>query len=350
MPTPPVSSQRTQPQPTTTPPPPAGATRVGASNQAQTGPRTSGTDDSFAANGQRPPQYQAGQQVGQTSGGTPVTAGREAGDFYCEHAFFISNEFANQPGSSVSRDGNGQPLATFIHHPGLLDQPNSPDRQAGAREVVGATLRGYVDSARGQVPGNEPIKVLLSGYGEFAGVKNNPTQDFVTHPENLDAAMSQGFPGNLVRNADGTPQRQRLDDVNGQPVFRYAIRNEDGTNRNVDVMSALLPVNDNAINGGAQSLQRLEQDFQPNAIINMGVNPGGRTWQMETRADDGGMRRTGNMQFTDGSSSRQGAWEYENASGANAVKAGQEAIQRDRTAATSMPVSQLPVPRQISPS
>src|SRR5262245_58971891 len=159
MSTTPVSSQRPQPQQTTTPPPPAGATRVQPSNQTQGGPRTAGTDDTFAANGQRPPQYQEGQQLGQVSSGTPVTAGREAKDFYCEHAFFISNEFSHQPNSSVARDGNGDPLATFIDHPGMLDEENSPNRQAGAREVVGATLRGYVDSARGQVPGNEPIKV-----------------------------------------------------------------------------------------------------------------------------------------------------------------------------------------------
>jgi len=351
MPTTPVSNQRTQPQPTNTPPPPAGATRVAPSNQAEGGPRTSGTDDTFAANGQQPPQYQEGQQLGQIASGVPVTAGREAKDFYCEHAFFISNEFSHQPNSSVARDGNGDPLVTFIHHPGKLDQPNSPDRQAGAQEVVGATLRGYVDSARGQVPGNEPIKVLLSGYGVFGKVKNNPTQDFVKNPGNLDAAMSQGFPANLVRNADGTPKREELKAVDGQPVYRYTVLDQDGKNpRNVDVMSALLPVSDKAIDGGSKSLQKLEQDFRPNAVINMGVSPGGNTWTMETRADDGGMRRTGNMKFTDGDSSRERQWEYENPSGANAVKAGQEAIQRDRTAAGAVSVSQLGVPRQISAS
>ncbi|HEY8209541.1 MAG TPA: hypothetical protein VIG99_18770 [Myxococcaceae bacterium] len=310
---------------------------------------TGGSSDTFAANGQPAPQYQDRQALGSTANGQNVVAGREAGDFYCEHALFSSNEFANQPGSSVARDGRGDALVTFIHHPGNLDQPNSPNRQAGAQEVVGSTLRGYVDAARGQVPGNEPIKVLVTGYGVFQGVKNNPTQDFVTHPQNLDAAMTRGFGSQLVKNADGAPNRQQLDSVNGQPVYRYQLQNQDGTTRNVDVALALLPVNDNAINGGPQSLQRLEQDFRPNAVINQGVNPSGTAWQMETRADDGGMRRLGTLSYTEGDQSRTREFEYENPSGANAFKAGQEAIERDRTAAGSVPVSQMPVARQISP-
>ena len=62
------------------------------------------------------------------------------------------------------------------------------------------------------------------------------------------------------------------------------------------------------------------------------------------------MRRTGNLEFTDGRKTHTGEWEYENASGANAFKSGAEAIQRDQTAAGATPVSQLPVRRQISPS
>jgi hypothetical protein len=346
----PVSNQRPpQPPPQTTEASaPAGASRVGTPyRQAGTG-GTGGTTDTFAANGQPAPQYQDRQALGRTGNGQNVVAGRDPGDFYCEHAFFSSNEFAHQQGSSVARDGRGDPLVTFIHHPGNLDQPNSPTRQAGAQEVVGATLRGYVDAAKGQVPGNEPIKVLVTGYGEFQGVKNNPTQDFVTHPQNLDASMSRGFGSQLVRNADGTPNRQQLEPVNGQPVYRYQLQNQDGTTRNVDVALALLPVSDEAINGGPQSVQRLEHDFRPNAVINNGVNPNGTAWQMETHADDGGMRRTGVMSYDDGDSTRVRQYEYQNPSGANAFKAGEAAMTQDRTSAGSVPVSQLPVQRQIS--
>jgi hypothetical protein len=342
----PQQTQTTQQTAPTTPPAPLGATPVGQQNASQ---GTGGTGDTFAANGQQAPQYQNGQAIGSTSNGQNVVAGSpDMGDFYCEHAFFSSNEFANQPGSSVAKDGNGQPLVTFIHHPGELDQPDSPNRQQGAQQVIGATLRGYVDSARGQVPGNEPIRALVTGYGVFRGVNNNPTQDFVTHPQNLDAAMSQGFGSQLARNADGSVKREAQPSVDGQPVYRYTLNNPDGTTRNVDVALALLPVSDAAINGGPQSLQRLEQDFKPNAIINNGVNPSGTNWQMETHADDGGMRRTGVLAYTDGDSSHTRQFEYQNASGANAFKAGTEAANRDRAAAGSVPVSQMPVPRQIS--
>src|SRR5262245_20393072 len=206
-----VTNQR-PPQPqqqTQTPPPPAGASRVGTPyRDAGTG-GTGGTSDTFAANGQPAPQYLDRQALGQTTNGQNVVAGRDPGDFYCEHAFFSSNEFAHQPNSSVARDGHGDPLVTFIHHPGNLDDPKSLDRQAGAHDVVGATLRGYVDAARGQVPGNEPTRVLVTGYGEFRGVKNNPTENFVRNPQNLDAAMDRGFGSQLARNDNGTPRREQ---------------------------------------------------------------------------------------------------------------------------------------------
>lgn len=339
-------NQRTQQTQQTAPPAPLGATPVKPEGQ---GSGTGGTSDTFAANGGKPPQYRDGQAIGTTGNGQQVVAGsRDMGNFYCEHALFSSNEFANQPNSSIKRDGNGDAMVTFIHHPGLQDQENSPDRQKGAQEVIGATMRGYVDAAKGQVPGNEPIKVLVTGYGAFQGVNNNPTQDYVTHPQNLDASMSQGFGQQLVRNQDGTPKRESLPQVDGQPVYRYQLQNQDGTTRNVDVALALLPVSDEAINGGPQSVQRLEQDFRPNAVINNGVNPNGSAWQMETHSDDGGMRRTGVMSYDDGNSTRVRGYEYQNPSGANAFKAGEAAMTQDRTSAGSVPVSQLPVTRQIS--
>jgi len=340
------NNQRPQQTQASTPPAPLGATPVKPEGHGGTG----GTQDTFAANGRPAPQYQNGQAIGRTGNGQDVVAGSpDMGNFYCEHALFSSNEFAHQPDTSIKRDAKGDPMVTFIHHPGELDQENSPDRQKGAQEVIGATMRGYVDAARGQVPGNEPIKALVTGYGAFAGVNNNPTQDFVTHPANMDAAMSQGFGQQLVRNQDGSVKREQLPSVDGQPVYRYQLQNQDGTTRNVDVALALLPVSDAAINGGPQSLQRLEQDFRPNAVINNGVNPNGTAWQMETHADDGGMRRTGVMSYDDGNSTRVRSYEYQNPSGANAFRAGEEAMQADRNAAGSVPVSQMSVPRQISP-
>ena len=148
--------------------------------------------------------------------------------------------------------------------------------------------------------------------------------------------MDRGFGQSLVRNADGTPQRTTTT-VDGQPVHRYTIQEQGGQTRNVDVMAALLPVNDTAINGGQGSLQQLENNVRPNAVINQGVRPGGRSFDFETRADDGGMQRTGNLQFTDGSGTHTPQWEYENASGANAYKAGLQAAQTDATAAGLRP-------------
>src|SRR5262245_61546708 len=113
----PVSNQRPpQPPPqtqVTDASAPAGASRVGTPYRSAGTGGAGGTTDTFAANGQPAPQYQDRQALGRTANGQNVTAGRDPGDFYCEHAFFSSNEFANQPSSSVARDGRGDALVTF---------------------------------------------------------------------------------------------------------------------------------------------------------------------------------------------------------------------------------------------
>jgi pyrrolidone-carboxylate peptidase len=302
---------------------------------------TGGATDTFQANGREPPRYAQGQQLGQ-AGNTPVRTSREAGDYYCEHAFFITNEAANKPGSSILRDANGQAMSTFLHYPGAKDQPNaSADvRHAETRQVVGTAIRGYVDQAAGQVGANQPINVMLTGYGTFGGAANNPTESFVSDPRNVDAAMVHGFGDALKRGDDGQPLRTQTE-VNGQPVYRYTITDAQGRERNVDVMAARLTVDDNAINGGSTSLQSHIDAFQPNAVINMGVRPGGRSYDFETRADDGGMRRTEAGTYTDGSGSHRPQWEYENASGASAFERGAAAIEQDRTSAGSTRVASL---------
>ena len=132
--------QQTAPTEDAAPPAPLGATPVRPEGQ---GSGTGGTADTFAASGGKPPQYQDGQSIGTTGNGQSVVAGsRDMGNFYCEHALFSSNEFAHQPGSSIKRDGNGDPMVTFIHHPGELDREGSPDRQKG--EIGRASCRERV--------------------------------------------------------------------------------------------------------------------------------------------------------------------------------------------------------------
>lgn len=342
MPSPVGQEPRVRPQP---PPPPqtsapAGATPVQNGSGGGAG-GNGGTTDSFEASGRQAPRYAQGQQLGE-AGNTKVRTSREAGDYYCEHAFFITNEAAHKPGSSILRDANNQPMSTFLHFPGGKDQPDAAAdvRHAETRQVVGTALRGYVDQAAGQVGANEPINVMLTGYGTFGGAANNPTESFVSDPRNIDAAMAHGFGDALQRGEDGQPLRTQTE-VNGQPVYRYTITDAEGRERNVDVMAARLTVDDNAINGGNTSLQSHIDAFQPNAVINMGVRPGGESYDFETRADDGGMRRTENGTYTDGDSSRRPEYEYENASGATAYERGAAAIDQDRTAAGSTKVASL---------
>ena len=86
----------------------------------------------------------------------------------------------------VLKNAAGERLVGFLHVPRdaatdvaapVTDQAT---RHAGTREVIGAALRGYVDEAHRA--GTEPTRILLTGYGTWGGVLNNPTGDFGADP------------------------------------------------------------------------------------------------------------------------------------------------------------------------
>lgn len=285
------------PKPTTAPPTsqPTGwtpASRTGATVNTGDGfsPAPAATTQPLRGAG-GPPD---GIEYMRTSGGVQVLSQREAGDYYCEHTCWVLNHEATQPGSSIARNAEGNPLVGFLHLPGELDA-EGPHRHDATREVIGAALRGDIDAVRAAAPGTSPVRVMLTGYGAFQGVDNNPTGDFVSHPENLDAAMRQAYGDRLV----GDP---RMIDSPAGPVRQYSVRGEDGRPFEVQLLAKKLDVDDSAIDGGPKSLQTLLRTFRPQAALSMGVDPGASTYEVVTRSDHGGMvEREGQLHHDDAS-------------------------------------------------
>ncbi|MCK6551427.1 hypothetical protein L6R52_36665, partial [Myxococcota bacterium] len=231
----------------------------------------------------------------------------DAGDFYCEHVYFTANEVARAPSSSVVSNASGEPLVGFIHIPEDAAATRPPPRTTTAselaarhgrtREVVGAAIAGYVhDVAAARTEG--PINVLITGFGTFGSYTNNPSGEFVSNRANLDAAMESAFGARLV----GRPPPGA--DL-GQPLT-YRVQMEDGSTREVRVRALALPVSDDALDPARPgSLPHEMATFQPHAVISMGLRPGTQThYDVESRADAGGLRRDGARRVHDDAARR----------------------------------------------
>ncbi len=239
-----------------------------------------------------------------TRGGVPVNHGTDPGDYYCEHMFFSAQASSLRSGSSVASNREGEKLVGFLHLPrdgwseGAGGAYTQEQRHAGTREVIGAAVRGYYDAAAAQVH-EGPIRMLMTGYGPFSSMTNNPTGDFVTHRENLDAAMRNAFGDNLVSN-----EGRRVSGDGDDATYQYQVRDPStGRERSVVIDAVRMPVSDEAIDGSSpRSVQQTMERFRPHAVISMGVNPGGSTFLAEHHADDGGLRNEGGRQIHDDAS------------------------------------------------
>ena len=222
-----------------------------------------------------------------------VRHGTDPGDFYCEHMYFLAQRAAEAPGSSVLRNSQGERLVGFLHVPGDQYRYGEPgqgytldERHAGTREVVGAALRGYVDAIAPQV-GDGPVKVLLTGYGQWGGTTNNPTGEFVQHRANIDQAMRSAFGDDLL-----SPEGRSLFDAPAPSTaptgYAYRVR-VPGTEREREVQLHLasFKVDDSALDeNGDHSIQRAMADAAPHGVISMGVH-GARHFEVEHHADSG---------------------------------------------------------------
>lgn len=226
-----------------------------------------------------------------------VVHGTDPGDFYCEHMFFSGQMEASRPESSVVTNDAGEKLVGFLHVPSdpftsqrVPSGYTQAERHEGSRQVVGAALRGYIDQAAAGVE-EGPVRMLLTGYDEFSWVRNNPTGDFVTHRENVDASMQLAFGDRLVQPEGEIVSSGGPDDP--EVTYRYQVRDPDsGDVREVLLTTMRFPVTDEAISPQAEhSIQQLMAEHQPHAVLSMGV-AGRGSYRAEHQADSGGLQRT----------------------------------------------------------
>ncbi len=212
-----------------------------------------------------------------------VVHGDDAGEFYCEHAFFSAQRAAAAARSVVVDNAQGEKLVGFLHVPRddatasdgpTLDQEH---RHRGTRQVVAAALRGFIDDV--VAVGVSEVRVLITGYLEWGDVKNNPTGDFVAHGENLHASMVLAF-GDLVTAGPLVRSDERT------LCLAYTMRRGvKGRSHKVRLQATQLSVDDDAINGSAHSLQGAMASFRPHAVLSLGVHRGA-LWIAEHHADD----------------------------------------------------------------
>lgn len=177
-----------------------------------------------------------------TRGGREVVASREAGAYYCEHVLLGAQHAALGPPSSVSLDEAGDPRLGFLHVPGEGDCVGDPERHACTLEVAVRCLDGL---ARG-LPGRP--RALVTGFGAFGEVTDNPTGHFVTDPR---------WTARLVR---------------ALPRLELSTRE--------------LSVDASCIDGGPGSIQALMRELQPELVLCLGVARGDARYRVECRATD----------------------------------------------------------------
>jgi hypothetical protein len=214
-------------------------------------------------------------------GDTRVAQGREAGDFYCEHLLFMALGESQRPQSSFCRDATGAPLVGFLHVPpdaDCYDAANlrpAAERQRQTRAVVGKAIASYITSAAPKCNGT--VRLLITGFGPFGPIKNNPTGAFVSSADNLLAALQAGF---------GADRVTALGQGSGAERFLVRLGRSSVT---VMIWGQLLPVNDSAIDGRSpHAIQTLCRTLAPHALLCLGVGAAG-DYVAETRADSGGL-------------------------------------------------------------
>jgi pyrrolidone-carboxylate peptidase len=185
----------------------------------------------------------------------PIALSGDPGSYYCSHVFFVAQRFARERGLA----GGDAPRVGFLHIPRdeLIDGRGGYDpgvRHAALMDVLARALRGLASAGS--------ASILVTGFGAFEDVVDNPTGDFVSRPE-LCREVRAGLEG-------------------------------------VAVEFARLPVDDRALQPDhPSSIQALIAQHEPDAVLMMGVGRAG--FCVETVAHDGGLELAGGPRHDEGS-------------------------------------------------
>ncbi|MBL7663716.1 MAG: hypothetical protein JNM93_01190, partial [Bacteriovoracaceae bacterium] len=142
-----------------------------------------------------------------------VYQSKDAGAYYCEHAFCVGVKHAGAS-QEVGIDANGHKLVGFLHiapDKHLFSEPGSyvlSERHSKTRVITASAIKSYFASLVSRFPNEQQFKILLTGYNRFSvpdgqggmvEITNNPSQDFVKNPENIDSVMELAFGAKQVK-------------------------------------------------------------------------------------------------------------------------------------------------------
>lgn len=209
-----------------------------------------------------------------TAQDVPVRLSVEAGDYYCDHAFFDLSTFGANDYSSLRQNAEGENLLGFLHVPPLDSGLDDATVESALDDVVGAGLDSFIDSAAQSLEqegsSETPVRVLLTGFEPFGGHGRNPTGELVDDPARVDALMASATGASLV-SEQSTPTNRV-----------YTIPQDDGTTREVHLRLVRLPVDDDALSTLPDELEA----WRPHAALSLGVHST-LDFAVETIADDG---------------------------------------------------------------
>jgi len=202
-----------------------------------------------------------------------VVRSLDAGGYYCEHTYFSAARAAAARGARVG----------FLHIPDddeahrLAEEPRGfLERQRENRAVVARFVRGLLAEER------LPSRLVLTGFGPFKAVVDNPSGAFVSSRENLHALFDEAAEGAVVH-----------DDARAFPLAvgaraSFEVAWPDG--RALACTVAHLPVDERAVRPGSGTAlaELVERDA---VVLALGVASNERdTWRVEARATDVNLR------------------------------------------------------------
>lgn len=200
----------------------------------------------------------------------------DAGGYYCAHLLWVgASAAASSP--DVLRDEAGDPLAGFIHVPAdpwtlraVEDSEAARVRHDATIQVVGAVLRGGWETAVSS--GAAGLRALVTGFGPFREVANNPTGAFVRDPDALEAAVGRAMtPGRTARFEDELTEAHSLVGV---------------TRGSLQVYARSLTVDDDCLaRGGAGALRTLLAATRAQLWVGLGVSRSPH-YRVEVRPSD----------------------------------------------------------------
>lgn len=221
---------------------------------------------------------------GQLAPGARVAPSNDAGGFYCEHALYVALRTA---AAVPCLHGSRGPRVGFLHVPvdplaTGADEDTEPlradrkVRQHATAQVLGLALRSLCADARDEGADGE-LRVLLSGFGPFRSIRDNPSGAFVADPALLTAVLWFAWgPVGVTEHSDVAAGERRLRcSQGGASLSLHALH---------------LSVEDAALDQLAARIRGL----QPHVVVCMGVHSGEtEIHRVETRASDRNLRWDG---------------------------------------------------------